>query len=129
MSDPILTRARELIADPEHWTKHTLARNPDGKPISPFNPAATCWCAEGALVRAVAEHTNQLDELASMYEDEAIEATFGSVYYKAGNLLHEFVTTPYGGYIDFNDDEDTTHAAILGLFDAAIAASRPGVEL
>jgi hypothetical protein len=44
-------KAHELIADPEHWTRHAYARNSDGLPTDPEAPDAVCWCALGAIHR------------------------------------------------------------------------------
>jgi hypothetical protein len=45
-----LTAARELIADPEHWTQGAFARDDHELACSSRDPNAQRWCAWGALV-------------------------------------------------------------------------------
>ncbi len=44
-----LTAARVLITDPSRWTQGMLARDKHGFACQPDDPAACCWCADGAL--------------------------------------------------------------------------------
>lgn len=46
-----LKAARELISVPERWTQGVYARGPDGRPVHPDDPEATCFCALGAVLR------------------------------------------------------------------------------
>lgn len=47
----ILRRARDLIADRDHWTTHTFGRNPNGENTT--NPSdAVQFCAVGACAKA-----------------------------------------------------------------------------
>lgn len=49
----IITRARALIADPNHWCQHINAKLPSGRPDpTALDPAAVRWCASGAVLRA-----------------------------------------------------------------------------
>lgn len=52
-----LSEARELIADPRHWTSRAAARDAAGLPTFPVSDDAVCWCAMGALVRATDRRT------------------------------------------------------------------------
>ena len=45
----ILTEARELLSDPDNWTRYTLARDSEGVEVNTNHPDAVCWCAVGAL--------------------------------------------------------------------------------
>jgi hypothetical protein len=49
----ILRRARALLARRGGWTKNTAARDRAGVPIAPDSAAAVCFCASGAIDRAV----------------------------------------------------------------------------
>ena len=51
----LLTQARALLADPEHWTKGAYARGTKGEPMSPTDNSAVCFCSVGAILR-VAGH-------------------------------------------------------------------------
>lgn len=50
-----LVAARALIADPTHWTTGTCARDEDGIPESHTAKEAVCWCAMGAIFKAIRE--------------------------------------------------------------------------
>lgn len=49
----ILQKARDLIADEDHWTRGAYARNEEGKDVEPWRSDAVRWCAVGALARVV----------------------------------------------------------------------------
>ena len=49
----VLINARALIADPEHWTSGTLAR--DDYHVDWYDHSATKWCAMGAIYRNSAQ--------------------------------------------------------------------------
>ena len=57
----IIEEALHLIAEEEHWTRCSMARNKGGDPCSVWNPAAVRFCAVGALWRAAFELTESLD--------------------------------------------------------------------
>ena len=45
----ILHRARELLADPEHWIQGAYAVDRDSVPQAADGPTAVRWCIVGAL--------------------------------------------------------------------------------
>lgn len=45
----ILTRAREIVADPNKWGKEHLATDEKGDDVVPADPKAKTWCALGAI--------------------------------------------------------------------------------
>ena len=47
----IIEGALHLIAEEEHWTRCSMARNKEGDPCSVWDPAAVRFCAVGALWR------------------------------------------------------------------------------
>jgi hypothetical protein len=100
----ILERARALIAEERHWCSGDLARDAGGFPISPLDSKAKRRCALGALVAAAHEFTGNPD-LAHYLATTAMRPLVG-----ATSLTH------------VNDSEG--HAAVLDLFDLAIAAQR-----
>jgi hypothetical protein len=98
----ILERARALIEDERHWCPGDLARDARGFSIAPIDSNAEQRCALGALVAAAYQFTgdsHSAQEVATMAMRPIIGAT---------SLTH------------INDIEG--HAAILALFDRAIAA-------
>lgn len=98
----ILIKARDLIADPAQWTQHANARDEEGISTNTFSEQATCWCSDGALVKASNQPENH------------------SEYQRAGAALKEAA----GGqsYVEFNDTH--THAEVMTMFDTAIATAQ-----
>ena len=94
-----LIKARELLADPTHWTKQTNAKDAHGNQVCVRDPKASCWCSLGALDYAGAE-----------FEDT--ELVYAALPGWAENSIAEF-----------NDADTTTHADVLALFDRAIGVS------
>lgn len=98
-----LRSARALIEKPEAWTKGELARNASGSPTSSKAPDAVCFCAEGAVRRAVPDNHRFAYACDALVDVTASEAD---------------IFIPVSA---INDDPNTTHADILALFDRAIA--------
>ena len=57
----IIEGALDLIAEEEHWTRCSMARNREGDPCSVWSPGAVRYCALGALWRAANELAGTLD--------------------------------------------------------------------
>ncbi len=96
---PVLTRARELIGDEQHWCRRTYARGWRGLPVPVQSSAAHRFCAVGALLRAGRE-------LGLSVED-------------ARNALEWQTIRPIQ---DWNDDPARTHHEVMAAFDAAVTA-------
>lgn len=113
----ILIAARDLIADPAHWTRETVARDKRGRPTEPYNPNACQFCALGALTAVfyqanpLALTAGQVNELDRVHEQAkralriAGEAGFGIRSFTISTVNDRF-----------------GHEATLEMFDAAIAA-------
>jgi hypothetical protein len=99
----IVERARALIADEHHWSRGDLARDANGVGVCPTSDMAMKRCGLGALIMAAYQITN---DHRGAY-DLAI---------KAMRPLHGSATL-----VNVNDVRG--HAAVLALFDEAIAAS------
>jgi hypothetical protein len=95
----VLTRARELIGDEQHWCRRTYARGWRGLPVPVQSSAAHRFCAVGALLRAGRE-------LGLPVED-------------ARNALEWQTVRPVQ---DWNNDPQRTHADVIATFDAATIA-------
>lgn len=100
----VLEAARELIADPEHWTQGVYAKSALGLPIGPSAPGAVCWCAEGAMRKVTGDGP---------------DGPWWDAFLAVSKL------TPQG-LIRWNDDR--THAEVLAKFDEAIAAAKASHE-
>ena len=100
----IIEGALHLIAEEEHWTRCSMARNSEGDPCSVWDPAAVRFCAVGALWRAAFELTGNLDVF-PVVERTALQVV-------ASNGRADSLQT-------LNDIEG--HAAVLQMFRNALA--------
>ncbi len=102
----ILRRARDLIAGPQAWIKGAFAKIRPYYPtdVDSRSPAASCFCALGALQRAI---------------DEARKlGQFPPPLSRAEEALRKF--NGDRAVPTWNDANDTTHADVLEAFDHAI---------
>lgn len=92
--------ARDLLSDPNKWTKGELARNADDKPVGETQSDACKWCVEGAL--------RWCDRGPSFYANwSKVQAALGT------NKIHEK-----------NDAEWMDHAKLLEWLDSGIANAK-----
>jgi len=98
----IVERARELIADEQHWCQRHLALDVNGVVVSPTSAKAVKRCALGAVIAAAYQLTND--------------------YNAAHQLGHEVLGTHYRAATLMHVNDSRGHAAVLGLFDEVIAA-------
>jgi hypothetical protein len=63
----ILRGAAEMLAAPGAWTQGAWARDAAGRRLMPFEDAATCWCARGALWRCAADGRHGVSYMAAQY--------------------------------------------------------------
>jgi hypothetical protein len=101
----IIEEALHLIAEEEHWTRCSMARNSEGDPCSVWDPAAVRFCAVGALWRAAAELMHDPNVF------QAVESSAQQVV--ASNGRADALQT-------LNDLEG--HAAVVQMFRTALAA-------
>ena len=94
----VLQKARDLIADESRWTHGWFARDEDGYEVQPNEPSACKWCALGAVYHVLDSEEAPIDD-----EPEAVRAL-------------------YRGVIPVEVNDIAGHAAVLALFDEAIAA-------
>ena len=89
----LLTKAKALIADPEHWTKGWYAHNAEGQDVGPAEPDAVCWCSLGALEKvAHEEHTCGACLAATRYLAKVSdECGYSGIPYFNDNSSHETV--------------------------------------
>ena len=105
-----LRAARALIDSPEKWTRGAYARDAERRAANPTDNGAVCFCALGALERAV------------------WGCSLSPVWLSALELLVELeipmawrATAEALNLAAYNDDPHMSHTAVLALFDAAIA--------
>ena len=106
MSKPIpliiIQRAREIISDEQRWCLGSFARGKAGASVSIHDSGARRYCAMGALMLGASELCSN-------------EAEAGNLAYAVGKII-----SPTGSLVFVNDYQG--HAAVLALFDAAIAS-------
>lgn len=105
----VLEGARELIADASRWTTGAFAKDGQGRSVPADSPAATCWCAAGAI-RRVAGLQWQASEKALISFQEASYELF-----------------QLRSVTGVNDG--IGHHAVLRTFDLAIQAERRSEEV
>jgi hypothetical protein len=105
MSKPVsirmIEKARELIAEPEHWCRGSYARGKGGASVPVMDRSAQRHCAMGALILAAFEVTGDVRRATELAD------SVSRMISKTGSLV--FVNDHQG------------HAAVLVLFDKAIA--------
>ncbi len=102
LNRPIIERARALIANENHWCRAAVARDERGFQVDPTGATARQRCAFGALVAAAFELVGDIKQAHDL----------------ASSVAREIRCTP--SLINTNDTEG--HAAVLALFDKALAA-------
>ena len=96
----VLVSARGFIA--RGWTQGAFACDEWGKNVELLRSSARSWCAAGAIWRVVGY------EAIGAHED-------------ACSILDDLVSSEFDDISEFNDAEETTQAAVLAVFDEAIA--------
>lgn len=111
----IIQDARALIADPAHWIRGTNAKTSQrGAVVSPDSAEATCFCAEGALIRAGGESINRLRASRAL-RDALRGDTVGAIGFERRHLI---------SYNDREGSKAKIHGEVIALFDAAIKKSK-----
>jgi 2-polyprenyl-6-methoxyphenol hydroxylase-like FAD-dependent oxidoreductase len=98
----ILERARELIADEQHWCRHHLGEDVNGVAVSATSAKALKRCGLGAVIAAAYQLTQDYDA--------------------AHRLGHEALRPHYSPATLIHVNDIRGHAAVLALFDEVIAA-------
>ena len=98
----IVERARELIADEQHWCQRHLALDVNGVVVSPTSAKAVKRCALGAVIAAAYQLTHDFDA--------------------AHQLGREALRPRYGATTLIYVNDTRGHAAVLALLDEVIAA-------
>jgi hypothetical protein len=95
----ILTKARALIANKEHWCQGAYAMRADGEYADPSGPDAVRWCALGACIKVAVGIGGELDV--------------------ASGLLHRACYGSRRQSVLLTNDK-AGHAAVMRLYDKAI---------
>jgi len=100
-----MMRAKKLIAQEKHWTKHASFRNESGYTTIAELQDIVSYCMSGAIQRAHGYGTPSYDQNAACETYRFIE-----------NIMILPIAT-------FNDNPNTTHADVLNKFDELIGLS------
>ncbi len=52
-------KAWQILSSSEKWTRGALARDKHGQAVAIIDPAATCFCASGAIIKAYGHGTTR----------------------------------------------------------------------
>lgn len=96
----VLTRARALIENPKDWCNHA----PESSVVAPYCAMTACYTVASWNASSV-----------------PFVLTYQGVVYRLGRELPRPQFDAGIGVANFNDHPDTTHAAVLDLYDRAIA--------
>ena len=129
----ILTEARELLADPDRWTRGTFARTKLGTRVSPHAASAESFCMLGAAKRVLwtdisgegmmppARENAQGDPL--RYQRSNNERILDARLLEVHNQLQECLPNRSDTVADFNDSI-ASHDQVIGVYDCAIEKER-----
>jgi hypothetical protein len=106
----ILTQAKALIADPEHWIQGWYARiGKHGRSVWSTDANATCFCSLGALGRVTAQ---------PQYHAAPFQSPTASIM--TSSKAQGYLERSMGGLISIFNDEHA-HAEVMAAWDQAIA--------
>lgn len=112
----VLTEARKLIEDPEHWVQGVYAMDEFKTAVlNPRDPGAACFCSIGAVVHALPEDHPPDEEVTRLSRAvRALDPTwFNRTKSRRPAMRIERCITQY------NDTH--THHEVLAVWDHAIA--------
>jgi hypothetical protein len=107
-----LIAAKALITDIKRWTTEAVARDYDRHGVPAHSANAVCWCAFGALQRAV-----RGEQETNLHPDEFVNFEREDNLWLA--LVRGGVSIDSRGPIFLNDN--SSHDVVMQMFDAAIA--------
>ena len=93
---------RELLSDPNRWTKHVVARDPKGEPVNPFHPTACQFCMAGACQRLSG---GDIDKYRALLD----RICFAAREFFPYRVIDSDIIT------ELNDDPTVSHADILNI--------------
>lgn len=116
----ILKEAKAIIADPSRWTKGAFARDKYGTKVYALAPAATCFCALGAVYKAAdAYGADEYHDLAPKLFGPDYDCTYETPQ-EMQKALDALSDNTEDGIVQVNDEDG--HEAVLAVFDKAISS-------
>ena len=126
----LLEAVRAKIADREHWTQHTDARDAEGAEVSILSPKVCCWCVTGALECVAYQHFLVTSDAQRAYRT-AVMALVKSIPDEVTSRVDRNMpenedelryALHVNDYMEF--DGPDAHANVLAMFDRAIEIER-----
>ena len=113
----VLTLAGEIVAFPATWTQGTSARSERGGYLPPTDPAAACWCASGALLKAMGMAGVETHLYDATREEAEYRLRFAILerWPRFGSAMGLSMIAGW------NDATDRTHAEVVATFRRACA--------
>ena len=108
----VLTLAGEIVAFPATWTQGTSARDAHGKYTTPTDPGAECWCASGALLKAIGMAGVETHLYDTTREEAEYRLRF-AILERWPQFGHAMGLSMIAGW---NDATDRTHAEVVATF-------------
>jgi hypothetical protein len=94
-----MTKAYELLATPDKWTKGTYARDGNGGKVPDYSEEAKCWCVSGAIWKCYRKP----------YEKVRVQLDVGEMHRRLLKRIGE-VEIPL-----WNDAPERTHAEVIAV--------------
>ena len=106
----VLEEARNLISDPDNWTRNVYAKTAEGISIAVHNKRAARFCAIGAVARVLRINQEKIFD-----EPSEMLAIRRALYDSARKL-------GFPGIAHLNDAAD--HSKVLEMYDGAITEEK-----
>jgi len=116
----IMQKARDLLADPDKWTKGSFARTAEGDRVGFSDPEATCWCLMGALNVAIGERVAELKRLTTEDVWPEVNEKADEYFNDVTRILHSTTQNLFNSLVEFNDNDFTCHADVINVLDLGI---------
>lgn len=112
----ILIKAKEIIADPASWRRVHRATDRNGKVVPATSKSAVCFCAVGAVERAL-NFKSPINDDDAVYRLDVVKILDSVVQNLKNYGNPNFIW-------QFNDRHATKHADVLDVFDKAIRVAK-----
>ena len=123
----IIQAARQILSEPEYWTKDELAKDSSGYSCDAESNDAECFCLAGALYRSaidlgyIGSNTDEHDNEAEWeIINEEIVKLFQENFPKhegLAEILKSLNDRKFVEYVSYNDITETEHWHIIDLLD------------
>ena len=113
--EKILTRAKELISEPDRWVKGAYSLDKNFNHVHRNDPKACKWCLSGSIEAAT--------EMLAVSTRSDIFLYLSEEYIEAKRVLLKMSDLDgFPSISQWNDHPDRTHEEVIDLLDRAIAS-------